>query len=188
MKSLKEFTAKASKEVITEEQIISVEELALELEDAVDLYETKTYKDAPVFPSDPPAMLLMRRTSVRMFPNGQRVALYYIDKINKYVSVPYMPTKWSQDKQASIPHFSEETVEENVLHHLKHIVENHSADTIVFEDGKSRKVDVQTASVILEVYNVLNDANKNKIQDMANKSREHFQKVADFAYSHASNK
>jgi hypothetical protein len=40
-------------------------------------------------PMDPPAILIMRRQSIRQFGNGQRVALYYVDKINKYVSVPY---------------------------------------------------------------------------------------------------
>ena len=27
---------------------------------------------------DPPAVLIMRRTSIRMFPNGQRIALYKV--------------------------------------------------------------------------------------------------------------
>ena len=44
---------------------------------------------------DPPAVLIMRRKSIRQFPNGQRVALYYVDKINKYVTVPYMASMWS---------------------------------------------------------------------------------------------
>jgi len=46
-------------------------------------------------PLDPPAVLLMKRKSVRQFPNGQRVALYYVDKINKYVTVPYEAMQWS---------------------------------------------------------------------------------------------
>ena len=33
---------------------------------------------------DPPNVLIMKRKSVRQFPNGQRVALYYVDKINKF--------------------------------------------------------------------------------------------------------
>ena len=44
---------------------------------------------------DPPAVLIMKRKSVRMFPNNQRVALYYVDKINKYVTVPYTAMQWS---------------------------------------------------------------------------------------------
>ena len=48
---------------------------------------------------DPPNVLMMKRMSVRQFPNGQRVALYYVDKINKYVTIPYETMMWS----ASIP-------------------------------------------------------------------------------------
>jgi hypothetical protein len=48
---------------------------------------------------DPPNVLIMKRKSVRQFPNGQRVALYYVDKINKYVTIPYEAMMWS----ASIP-------------------------------------------------------------------------------------
>ena len=44
---------------------------------------------------DPPNVLIMKRKSVRQFPNGQRVALYYVDKINKYVTVPYTASQWS---------------------------------------------------------------------------------------------
>jgi hypothetical protein len=38
---------------------------------------------------DPPALLLMKRKSIRNFNNGQKVALYYIEKLHKYVTIPY---------------------------------------------------------------------------------------------------
>ena len=46
-------------------------------------------------PMDPPAILLMKRKSVRQFPDGQRVALYYVEKLDKYVTVPYTAMQWS---------------------------------------------------------------------------------------------
>lgn len=46
-------------------------------------------------PMDPPAVLIMKRKSIRQFPGNQRVALYYVDKINKYVTVPYTAMQWS---------------------------------------------------------------------------------------------
>ena len=54
---------------------------------------------------DPPNILIMRRTSIRQYPNGQRVALYFVDKINKYVTVPYTASQWS----SSGPPVEEET-------------------------------------------------------------------------------
>jgi hypothetical protein len=44
---------------------------------------------------DPPAVLSMKRKSIRQFPGNQRVALYYVDKVNKYVTVPYTAMQWS---------------------------------------------------------------------------------------------
>ena len=46
--------------------------------------------------SDPPTILIMRRKSIRLFPNGQRVAMYYVDKINKYVTIPYTAHQWGE--------------------------------------------------------------------------------------------
>jgi hypothetical protein len=52
---------------------------------------------------DPPNMLVMKRKSIRQFPNNQRVALYYVDKINKYVTVPYTAMQWSSTAPTSSP-------------------------------------------------------------------------------------
>lgn len=52
---------------------------------------------------DPPAVLVMKRKSIRLFPNDQRVALYYVDKINKYVTVPYTAMQWSSSEATSSP-------------------------------------------------------------------------------------
>ena len=52
-------------------------------------------KKPSVSPMDPPAVLLMKRKSVRQFPDGQRVALYYVEKLDKYVTVPYTAMQWS---------------------------------------------------------------------------------------------
>ena len=50
-------------------------------------------------PNDPPNVLIMKRKSIRQFGNGQRVALYYIDKLDKYVSIPY----GSNDAEIIVP-------------------------------------------------------------------------------------
>lgn len=45
---------------------------------------------------DPPAIIIMKRKSVRQFPNNQRVALYFADKIRQYITVPYTSSQWSK--------------------------------------------------------------------------------------------
>lgn len=41
--------------------------------------------------TDPPTMVVFKRKAIRMFPSGERVALYVNDRLGLQVSVPYMP-------------------------------------------------------------------------------------------------
>lgn len=36
-----------------------------------------------------PPIVIMKRRAIRVFPGGQKVALYWADRINKYISVPF---------------------------------------------------------------------------------------------------
>lgn len=139
-------------------------------------------------PMDPPPVLIMRRKSIRQFPDGHRVAMYYVDKLNRYVTVPYTDMAWAAEETELELSNEEEVIEENVLHHLKSIVDSSQAKSIKFKDGSSSKVDVQTANAILKVHGALNDDNKQKVSDMAHKSKSHFKKVADFAWKHVTYK
>ena len=78
MKTIKEFQSDI--------ESLKVEEYPVEF----NLDETKETR------SDPPTILIMRRKSIRLFPNGQRVAMYYVDKINKYVTIPYTAHQWGE--------------------------------------------------------------------------------------------
>jgi hypothetical protein len=125
-----------------------------------------------------PAILMMRRKSFRQFPDGQKVALYYIDKLDKYVTVPYGGK--NSNKNLTLQPGS--SVKETVFHHLNHIVESDVAKSVSFDDGSTKRVDVYTAEAILKVYNSLNRENKTMIEEMAQKSKDHFNKVVDFAH------
>lgn len=174
MKSLKDFISIKQPEPVVEEKKQEMEYLVLE---DLDFVEEDTEDKSN--PGDPPAMLIMRRKQIRQFPGGQKVALYHIDKLNKYVTVPFGGMGWS-----NVLTTEQIELEENVIHHLKHIVDNHSAKAVKFKDGKSMKVDVQTAQAVLKVHGALNDDNKKKVEDMASKSKHHFGKVVDFAWKH----
>lgn len=117
---------------------------------------------------DPPAVLIMRRKSVRQFPNGQRVALYYVDKINKYVTVPYEDMAWSAN-------------EETVFDKVKQV--NESKQNIVVEhiDGSTSEVTPQMAKHMMDLYKKINEANKAKMLDMLEASAKHFQTIAKFS-------
>jgi len=170
MKSMKDFLdSRQPLPEVVEEEVITIEEL-----EALDepLFETEQ-KPIHGHPMDPPAVLIMRRKSIRQFPNNQRVAMYYVDKINKYVTVPYMAMQWS----ASMP----EEVSGNIINSLVNIVESQKEKIVHFDDGKTFKVNEQTAKTILKVYSALNEDNKQKLAEMAQQNKENFVKVFNFA-------
>lgn len=176
MKTLKDFISSYKVEEpqpVVEEKV----EVELPLEIFTEL-EISNLKEAKEEKTDLPAVLVMRRKSIRQMGNGQKVALYYVDKLDKYVTIPYGENTWFTTMH------TEESIEENVMHHLQSIVDNHAAKPIKFKDGKSMKVDVQTANAVLNVHKALNDENKQKVADMAHKSKEHFGRVVDFAWKH----
>jgi hypothetical protein len=57
---------------------------------------------------DPPAVLVLKRKSIRQFGDGRKVALYYIDKLDKYVTIPYS----SKDIQLTTEDIEMEVVQE----------------------------------------------------------------------------
>ena len=44
-----------------------------------------------------PALIIMKRRAIRVFPDGQKVALYWADRINKYISVPFQSIGISEE-------------------------------------------------------------------------------------------
>ena len=128
-------------------------------------------------PKDPPAIMIMRRKSIRQFPNGQRVALYYIDKLKQFVTIPY-----NEKVDGLSPTMS--MVKEDVMFQLNEIVTSGISKRINFDDESSIKVDKLTAESVLKVHEALNEENKQKVLDMAQKSKQHFMKVVDFASKH----
>jgi len=44
-----------------------------------------------------PALIVLKRRAIRVFPDGQKVALYWADRINKYISVPFQSIGLSED-------------------------------------------------------------------------------------------
>jgi hypothetical protein len=116
-------------------------------------------------PKDPPMVMVMRRKWIRNYPNGQKVAMYYVDKLNKYITVPYNDLQWSP------------TANEDVVDTLRNMNEGQE---ICFDDG-SIFIDTETSRTIIEMYDTLNTMNKRKVEDMMMESKESFSKVIDFA-------
>ena len=76
-----------------------------------------------------------------------------------------------------------EEISESVIEDLRGIVMSKNADQVEFENGNDVKVDVQTANVLLKVYDALNSQNQKKFEDALRKNEKSFMKMLDFAWS-----
>jgi hypothetical protein len=171
MKSLKDFISYQTKELpkMVENSFVDEEYEATD-EPPYELIENPEHHQNHQHSAVPPAVLIMRRKAVRQYPGGKYVALYYIDKLDKYVTIPYDSMQWNAQAE-----------EFGVIEHLKQIIKENTAQTVMFEDGKVMKVSVDIADNVLKVYSVLNEENKQKVSEMAQSSKLQFSKVINFA-------
>lgn len=73
-------------------------------------------------------------------------------------------------------------MDEDAIDTIKSISKKKQAMDVKLKDGKSIKVDMQTANVILKVIDALNDKNKKKFTDMLGKSKTNFAKAVEFSW------
>lgn len=73
-----------------------------------------------------------------------------------------------------------EEISEGVLEDLKDIVSSKSMKEVKFTDGKKQKVDMTTASMVLNVHKQLNVENKAKVERMLNDSKK-FMQIVQFS-------
>jgi len=122
------------------------------------------------YTKEPPYVLILKRTAIRLYPNNMKVAIYHNDKLDKDFAVPFV-----EDQAGMIQ-------AESVMDTLHKIVQGKASQSVKFATGETRKVDHFTASAITQVHKALNDDNKKKFANMVHKSPEHFSKAADFAF------
>lgn len=130
---------------------------------------------------EPPTTLLMRRKAIRQFPDGKKVVLYYIDRLAKFISIPY--DDFFALGTGDIPIAEEvQDVNETVMPMLKKIAAAGVPMDVFHMDNMITKVDPVTAKSILNVHDAVNDSNKKKLEGMINKSKANFARVAAFAH------
>ena len=79
-------------QVLSDKQVYRKIKQDVMVKEAKDYYATPDPRVQRVgYPSqkEAPSVLLLKRKAIRVFPDGQKVALYYAQAIDKYVSIPY---------------------------------------------------------------------------------------------------
>ncbi len=115
--------------------------------------------EEPVVMKDPPMVLLLKRITIRPYPDGTKVALYYNKLLNKHFTIPYGPA-------VDAPLQAEEK-ELTTLESLQEIVNSGIGNEIYFESD-SRSVEVETAQALLNLYGKLSAENKIKMEQKLN--------------------
>lgn len=121
---------------------------------------------------NPPAMLVLKRQAIRVFPNGQRVVMYSDNKYGLTFPVPYdydrgfgvvNTSGTMQNQPAAKGYVNEEFV------------------PVLFATGEEIQVEKETMNKIAQVYNSLNEENRERLKDMVLENQETFNKVKQFA-------
>jgi hypothetical protein len=128
-----------------------------------------------------PFILVLKRKAIRMYPDGTKVALYYNEKLNKYFSVPYTDSK---TLDAVIQSEGVEEVKATVFDSLNYIIETNKSNYVLFDDGSSKLVDIDTATAIVETYNSLEEENQQKLIENVSKDKSTFKTISEFAWKH----
>jgi hypothetical protein len=85
---------------------------------------------------DLPQVLILKRTYIQRFPNGQQVALYHSEHLDQFITVPLDGSKFSNTT-------------ESVLEQLTQISENDDIQNIIFNDLSELNINKECADVIL---------------------------------------
>lgn len=89
---------------------------------------------------DLPQVLILKRTYIQRFPNGQQVALYHSEHLNQFITVPLDGSQFSNTT-------------ESVLEKLNQISENDDVGVIIFDDSSELNINKECADVILNFIN-----------------------------------
>lgn len=133
---------------------------------------------------DPPPVLVLRRTGIRDFATGERVALYYNAKLKLTFSVPYGATKTVAAVAEET--FLEEYLEEIVMRQLQTIVNNNETRDVKFKNNSRTRVVPTTAKNVLDLHSQLSPGNQRKLSSLVSSSAENLSKASAFAYKHLS--
>ncbi len=120
---------------------------------------------------DLPQVLILKRKSIRVFPDGQRVALYWADKLKTYVSVPY-----SSVGVGYSPTVSEDL---NNIAIIQTIKEDRQNRKVNFYDGSTAEIAPEIADSIIENYEQLNGENKSVADFYVNESLDSLMSIAN---------
>ena len=115
----------------------------------------------PLLP-DPPAVLVIKRKAVRLYPDGTRIAMYWSDKLKRVFSLPYGPAV------------------DPVIQAEEYVQEMLQKDEILLNDGNIISLNEETKQQILNIYSQLDEESKEVFWQQLTESVSTFGKLYEF--------
>ena len=115
----------------------------------------------PLLP-DPPAVLVIKRKAVRLYPDGTRIALYWSDKLKRVFSLPYGPAV------------------QPVIQAEEFVKELAESEQLILNDGNSITLNEETKQKIINVYEQLDDDSREVFWQQLTESVSSFGKLYEF--------
>ena len=105
---------------------------------------------------DPPYVLLLKRTAIRLYPNNVRVAIYHNDRLDKDFAIPFRDNLSGEIQGESV---------------------------ITLDTGETIQLEEETLKAFEYVYSQLSEENQLKFVNKFHESPEMFNQVKEFALS-----
>lgn len=115
----------------------------------------------PLMP-DPPAVLVIKRKAVRLYPDGTRIAMYWSDKLKRVFSLPYGP---AVDAAIQAEEYVKELIE---------------SEELLLNDGNIINLNEETKQQIINTYGQLEEDSKEVFWQQLTESVATFGKLYEF--------
>jgi hypothetical protein len=133
--------------------------------------EDQKIMEEPLAIKDPPNVLLLKRITTRLFPDGTKVVLYYNKLLDKHFTIPYGPG-------INAPLQAEE-LQMSAFDSLQMVLANEE-DTEVLFGNEYRIVSLVEAQSLIRLYHKLSEENKQRMVNQLD-NLEMFDKFTDYA-------
>jgi hypothetical protein len=138
--------------------------------------------------ADPPPVVVLRRVGIRLFPTGERIALYRNSNLKLDVSVPYFPGKIGNIKVPSAVmkeeiEISLEDLNETIVKKLLKIVRGGQPDNVAFANGTAAQVQPAVAARLVNLMKQLHFTNRVKFTRFVSGNPKDFKSAVDFTTS-----
>jgi hypothetical protein len=135
-----------------------------------ELEEARTDSVGSAYPlmPDPPAVLVIKRKAVRLYPDGTRIAMYWSDKLKRVFSLPYGPAV------------------DAVVQAEEYVQELLNSEEVFLNDGNTLTLSEETKQVLIDTYSQLDEENKQVFWQQLTESITTFGQLNEFCRTNSS--